>query len=241
MILNLKYILFVLLYIGTLFFAFAQSKTAQEYEKNYKSDFYEALNFLKQNKILFAQELNKDGGDVRAIAAIAFPEMVRYSELSNLFESATVEVLYVKFGTKYADFSIGNFQMKPSFIEKVEAYLEDNKMAMFSDVWKFNETEETEIRQKRISRMKTLKWQLRYLRAFYAIMTYKFPSQLTQTDHKIRFMAAAYNRGFDKTETEITRWSKVDAFPHGARYTGKQYNYADIAYYFYYKHSIGIF
>ncbi len=219
----------------------AQGKTPQEYEKSYPTDFYEAIDFMKQNKTLFMQEFGKEVGEVRVIAAIAFPEMVRYSELSNMFETATIETLYVRFGTKYADFSIGIFQMKPSFIENIELYLKDNRLSGFTDVWQYSEELEYDIRQKRITRIKTLKWQLRYLRAFYAIIAHKFPSQLIGTEEKVRFLAAAYNRGFDKTAGEILRWSKVIAFPHGLRYTGKQYNYSDIAYYFYYKYSTSIF
>jgi hypothetical protein len=62
-----------------------------------------------------------------------------------------------------------------------------------------------------------------------------------QNEDKIRFLAAAYNRGFMQSEEEILRWKKQYAFPHGTRYTGKQYNYAEIAYYFYSQHSSGIF
>jgi hypothetical protein len=221
--------------------AFAQ-KTAQEYEKSVPADFYEALTFMKTHKTLFLQELGKDAGNVKLIASIAFPEMVRYSELSNLFETMTVETLYVKYGTQYADFSIGMFQMKPSFIEKLETYLKDNWLTVYQDVWQYEVTTEKEIRQKRIARMRTVKWQLRYLRAFYGVILHKFPTQMAQdTENQIRFLATAYNRGFEQKETEILRWTKIYSFPHGLKYTGKQYNYSDIAYYFYTKHSASVF
>ncbi len=215
-------------------------KTAQEYEKAYPTNFQDALAFIKMHKALFIEQLGKEAGDARVISAIAFPEMVRYSELSNMFETASIETLYAKFGAKYADFSVGNFQMKPSFIEKMELYLKDNWLTTYSDVWQYDVHTEAEIRSKRVTRMKTLRWQLRYLRAFYGVILHKFPTQMLQAD-KARFLAAAYNRGFDKSEAEITRWSKVFAFPHGIRYTGKQYNYADISYHYYTKYSSSIF
>ncbi|TAE15575.1 MAG: hypothetical protein EAZ95_08605 [Bacteroidetes bacterium] len=221
--------------------AFAQ-KTPQEYEKAFPADFHEALAFMKEHKALFVQELGKEAGDVRLLASVAFPEMVRYSELSNMFETMTIEALYVKYGTKYADFSIGYFQMKPSFVEKMEAYLRDNWLTTYQDVWQYEETIESEIRQKRIARLRKVKWQLRYLRAFYGLMLHKFPTQMQgQQDAKVKFLASAYNRGFEQSETEILRWSKVFAFPHGSRYTGKQYNYAEVASYFYTKYSSQIF
>lgn len=215
-------------------------KTPQEYQKTYPTDFQEALDFLKKHKTLFVEELGKEAGDVRLISAIAFPEMVRYSELSNMFETATIETLYTKFGTKYADFSVGIFQMKPSFVESLEKYLQENWLTVYKDVWQYDVETEIDIRAKRVARMKTLKWQLRYLRAFYSVILHKFPTQLTQ-ENAVNFLAAAYNRGFHKSADEILRWSKIFAFPHGIRYTGKQYNYAEIAQYYHKKYSASIF
>ena len=131
--------------------------------------------------------------------------------------------------------------MKPSFVERLEKYLKDNWLTVYSDVWEYTETDETEIRQKRVVRMKNLRWQLRYLRAFYGAVLHRFPQQFVRPEGKIRFLAAAYNRGFMQSEEEILRWSKQHAFPHGTRYTGRQYNYADIAYHFYSQHSANIF
>ena len=53
--------------------------------------------------------------------AVVFPEIVRYSDLEDLIQIRALKVLYVQYGRKYADFSVGHFQMKPSFIEQLEA------------------------------------------------------------------------------------------------------------------------
>lgn len=45
---------------------------------------------------------------------------MRYNALKDDIESESLKVLYVQFGKTYADFSIGVFQMKPSFAEGVE-------------------------------------------------------------------------------------------------------------------------
>ena len=52
--------------------------------------------------------------------AVVFPELVRYSALMDFMETTAVKALYQQKGVKGADFSIGRFQMKPSFVEDLE-------------------------------------------------------------------------------------------------------------------------
>ena len=52
------------------------------------------------------------------IYSIVAPEITQYSFIRNTLESYTLNVLYVQYGRAYADYSIGFFQMKPSFIEE---------------------------------------------------------------------------------------------------------------------------
>ena len=54
------------------------------------------------------------------VLAIVFPELIRYSKLQDVIESNDLKVLYVQFGDTYSNFSIGRFQMKPSFCEQLE-------------------------------------------------------------------------------------------------------------------------
>ena len=52
--------------------------------------------------------------------AVVFPELVRYSALMDFMETTAVKALYQQKGVKGADFSIGRFQMKPSFVADLE-------------------------------------------------------------------------------------------------------------------------
>lgn len=55
---------------------------------------------------------------------------MRYSIVSDFLETEILELSYVDYGLDYADFSIGKFQiqMKPSFVEQLEAAICDSPL-----------------------------------------------------------------------------------------------------------------
>jgi hypothetical protein len=61
----------------------------------------------------------KNGIEYAYAVAVIFPELVRYSALRDMIEISLLKTLYVNLGEEYADFSVGPFQMKPSFAEEV--------------------------------------------------------------------------------------------------------------------------
>ena len=229
----MKFILFLFFIIFSLSQSSAQKP--EEYKKTYLKEYQSAIDFLKTNQKKFLGELGENQGETEVMVSVVFPEMVRFSEVSNLLETASLEMLYVRFGANYADFSIGRFQMKPSFVEKMEKYIEENKLHSLSEIHTYSQKEDKEIRQERINRLKKLEWQLKYLRGFYEITRHKFVDNWNSKEDKIRFFAAAYNRGFDNTQQEIEKWINLRAFPFGVNYRGKQYIYAEICTYFYLK------
>lgn len=220
---------------------FSKAQAPLEYEKAYKESYQNALLFLKTNQKIFKTQLFDNQVDIHTIVPAVFPEMVRFSEIQNMMETASLELLYVNYGQKYADFSIGRFQMKPSFIEQIERYVIDNQLINFLELSKFPQTEEKNIRRERLRRLKDLHWQIRYLGAFYTIVSHKFQKNFSTLADKIRFFAAAYNRGFHTTSTEIEKWIQMRAFPYGLKYQGTQYIYAEVAVDFYLRHFSKIF
>jgi len=46
---------------------------------------------------------------------------------------------------------------------------------------------------------------------------------------KIKFIASAYNHGFDSCKSEIEDHINIKFFPYGKHYPGKQYAYTDVA------------
>lgn len=231
----LKNILFVLIYCLPIF-GLAQPKSAETYRKVYATSYQEALAYVKEQQATIRQVLNLNPPQTAVILAAAFPELVRYSEVQNLIETASLEMLYVRLGHNYANFSVGRFQMKPSFLEALETYAKQRDWKAFASLYRYDNTHsEQAIRKKRVERLRSTEWQLRYLNCFAFIVWQRFP-QLAQAppERQVRFLAAAYNRGFLQSYEEIERWTKIAAFPYGEAYkNASQYCYSEIAWDFY--------
>ena len=174
--------------------------------------------------------------DQQIILSIIFPELIRYSLFKDIIETSAVEFIYIKNGIKATDFSIGLFQIRTSFVEKMELYVSENPelqekcdFILLSD-----ELSSKEKRKTRVKRLKTISWQIKYVNCFYHIAYYKFPNLKNKNkSEQIFFIAAAYNYGFNCSEKEISEWSKVNAFPNGSDFSFKQYSYSFIALNFY--------
>ncbi len=221
--------------VGCMFYGLLdiQAQTATDYQKAYYASYQDALTFLQQNQTLIKKELKKCGTVPTFIIPAVFPELVRFSGFQNQLETASLQLLYVRFGASYANFSIGRFQMKPSFIEALEAEVKQRNIKQFQFIGEFADTDLSKIRQQRIERLSDLTWQVRYLACFQYIVSQKFPLDTFSKEKKLRFLAAAYNRGFQNSQAEIERWMFIKAFPHGqAHRGGTQYAYTDIAWYF---------
>ena len=78
---------------------------------------------MRKHKTDFIEVAAQTETEATELAAILFPELIRYSVYKDFFETQALELLYIDYGKKTADFSIGRFQMKPSFAEAVEAYI----------------------------------------------------------------------------------------------------------------------
>lgn len=208
---NLIYIVFqtVLLSVGLLP-CWAQSPSV------YFGDKYTgAMAFVKKNKSLWIEHFGKK--DASKMIAIVFPEILRYNTALEEAETQLLKSLYVRFGNKYADFSIGYFQMKPSFAEKIE---EMKGIAL---------QHTPQERFERIGRIKSIQGQIDYLKDFATLIYQRFP-ELSQKAEKeqVSFLASAYNLGFWFSKTAIENWIGKKAFPSGKNAAIK-FAYTDIA------------
>ncbi len=197
--------------------------------ENFMENFYENREFY--NKIINF----KNGQDLNFVISIVSPEISYYSSINNKIETLATEAFYVQLGSDYGDFSIGKFQMKPSFIELLESKLFDfpqlNKIA---ENLKINAENNLETRKIRISRLKDPNWQLTYLCAFSAYMDYKYRNVSFKTKKdKLLFYASAYNTGFDKPFKEIEKYISKRFFPNGASELDNNFSYACVALLFY--------
>jgi hypothetical protein len=172
------------------------------------------------------------------LQSIIFPEVMRYNQLKDDIETESLRTLYVQFGKEYANFSIGIFQMKPSFAEQVETKA---KQLLPESLYKelqlaYENADEEGIRNLRVERLQDENWQLIYLSAFVLICneTYKNKMFISETE-KLQYYATVYNAGFDKTDKYISKKIKEQNFYFENGIPDKKFEYAAIAGYFFNK------
>jgi hypothetical protein len=109
------------LFLFLLFTGLLKSGLSQSinYEDLFGDDWKKAVTFEKENRIWMEPLLVKNHISYPIAISIIFPELVRYSALKDKMEITLLKTLYVNLGEDYANFSIGQFQMKPSFAEMI--------------------------------------------------------------------------------------------------------------------------
>ena len=207
-----------------------------EFHPDYQDEIRQAFEYLEihQPAILPIYQANPEL--CRKTIAVVFPELIRYHRFRDLLETEALEQLYVRYGAQTADFSIGPFQMKPSFIEKLEKSIgvKECLAEQFKDLLFSPQTPERTRRENRVQRLQKLHWQLRYAMAYVTMMEQSPPDNLlVAKTWQLHFMATAYNYGFDRPVKEIIAWQKKKAFPYGLQYPIAQFPYADLSQYFY--------
>jgi len=169
--------------------------------------------------------------EARLALAIGAPEIIRYQYFRDFLETVSLELLYVHHGTEVADYSIGPFQMKPSFVELLEKKLVNLDIAGDYALLTEYQTELVpETRRERLRRMQDQDFQLLYLKAFRYVCKRQYGAYLEgkSTLQMLQFMATAYNLGLDQSINEITSYADCAYFPFGKSYPGKQYAYGQL-------------
>ena len=203
MIIRFKFLLFIiLLNPGFNKSSFSQSL---DYAGLFGDDWKKAEAFEKENRNWIKPLLEKNHISYPLAMSIVFPEMVRYSALRDKMEISLLKTLYVNLGEEYADFSIGIFQMKPSFAETIRE--ESSQYLGSRPGIKFKKTADYEdIKDFRKSIIKDLEdpeGQVVYLISFMRICEKKFNMYRLDESSRIKFLATAYNYGIDKTPNQI--------------------------------------
>lgn len=208
------------------------------YEVYFRDEREDVAKFLQANQQKMVQKAIKFHHENDFVTAIVYPELLRYNYIQDFIETSGLELIYMRYGAKTADFSIGHFQMKPSFAEHIEKYIENNE-SDFQQYIKLIIAQKAKPvlqRKLRLTRLKQMDWQLTYLHAFIAICDHKFHFiKFTTTKDKLRFYAACYNIGFHKKYQNILQNENSNTFPNGPKYLGTQFCYASIASAYYQK------
>lgn len=209
---------------------------AQNFEIIFGDDYLNAQNKMHKNDKAFNTACNYFKNDELMVKSIVFPELVRYNMLKDFFETASLKILYVENGSKSVDFSIGEFQMKPSFIEDIENEVVRLKLKDYFFINKFKKSQIEAIREERVDRLADMYWQLVYINCFVSIMSEKYKSkEFKSIEERLQFYASVYNTGINAAESKIIKNITNRFFPYGKSYRGVQYSYSDVSLYFYKK------
>lgn len=198
------------------------------------SQYTDALTMCREQKTIFTNTFPKSGSDPALVLSVAFPEMLRYTLWKDVLETTALEVLYIDHGAGAADFSIGWFQMKPSFAEGIEQRILINTkaMAIFSQLVLNKDDLPAEQRRKRVARLKDMKWQAEYLSAFVWLASAKLDSASAGTGKRLQYLSALYNKGLDCSLKEIDQFLLTRTFPYGP---GREnpFSYSELATFFF--------
>ena len=214
-----------------LFMMDSTTAISSDYRKVFGSNWVEAEHYVSEHHDEWKQEFDLFGVDSRMAEAVVFPELIRYSMWKDEIERTAVNGLYVSKGREGANFSIGRFQMKPSFAEEVEQAW--NRSSLSKEYgFSFNLADNNEARRSRVRRLSTMQGQCRYLAIFIRLQQQRHP-QLLQLSIKeqVRLLATAYNRSFTAS------WNSLQKMQHERHFhtdviktrSTRFYCYADIA------------
>ena len=173
-------------------------------------------------------------GDIPAYLHTIFPELVRYSALRDKMGITLLKALYVNIGEDYANFSIGNFQIKPSFASlvcesEIAAKLK-RKGYKIPDKREYKNSRD--YRYNIVKSLENTRTEFYYIVIFMKICLMKFDlSQMTEKE-RIEFLASAYNYGFNHTIDEIREVSKKRYYSTKLIST-EDYSYSDISTYWF--------
>jgi hypothetical protein len=223
-------------YISIIIFSISPIASPQQlnYREIFGDNWKRAEDFLSQNREWMEPAMNKYNLSYKEAVAVIFPELIRYSALRDKIEITLLKALYINKGKDYANFSIGQFQMKPFFAEKIResaAELSSRKLRrMLGDSTGYNDIRT--YRASIVSDLEDIRMQTNYLVLFLIICKERFRTDLMDETSRVRFLSTAYNTGFYKTETEIR--AMIDRKFFSTSLVSKEhYCYSDISVYWY--------
>jgi hypothetical protein len=219
----------------SIIFWFEVSSFSQEadYKSIFGKDWEKAETFVVENENWMIQLSEEYNISYPVAVAIVFPELIRYSSLRDKMEITLLKSLYIYHGEDYANFSIGQFQMKPSFAESVHKKIPLLKGKLKNQ---FKEkTRENDIIKYRAAIVKDLEKpesQFLYLIAFLKICEAVYDLKDIDENQRIKFLATAYNYSFQKSFEEINEMTDKKFF-YTKLVKTESYTYSDISVFWY--------
>lgn len=197
------------------------------YAFEHLEEYRAALSLAKMMRLRMSQLYPENA---ETAIAIVFPELMRYSEMRDSLEALATRLLYSK-DKDNRIYSIGHFQMKPTFAETIEREIAKNSelknryRAIDYGGAKFTRKS----RALRIHRLRNIDTEIAYISAFIDICTKKLITGLETPEERIKLLATAYNSGMDKTKQQLNRFMEQNSFPCGTMSKKSKWNYAQIS------------
>ena len=219
-----------------LFLCFLQSTFSQSinYRELFGDDWKKAQVFEKENRSWMEPLLAKNHISYPLAIAIVFPELVRYSALRDKMEITMLKTLYVNLGEDYANFSIGRFQMKPSFAEIIreesQAVSGHRSWITFREKPDFDDIKD--FRKSIVEDLEDMKSEFNYLVAFIKLCEKKYKMNRKDEVFRLKFLATAYNYGIDKSASQIESMTDKKFF-NTRLFSTENYSYADVSLFWY--------
>ena len=210
------------------------SSQSTDYIKIFGDDWKKAEIFVSENEYWMKPACEKNKISFTFAVAIVFPELIRYSALKDRIEISLLKTLYINLGEDYADFSVGPFQMKPSFGEEIHKRVQSVRERRIRNLFKTG-TSYKDVREYRKSIVADLEdpgSELNYLIAFIKICEHSYMINWKDENEKMKFFSTAYNCGLDKGQDYIYAMSEKKFFSTSIVKT-KTYSYSDISVYWY--------
>jgi hypothetical protein len=204
------------------------------YQDIFGQDWKKAELFVSENEQWMKPAFDKYNTPYKIGVAVIFPELIRYSALRDKMEVTLLKALYINLGAAYANFSVGYFQMKPSFAEKIyemaPAAMGRRSKSLFKD--KSQYADSVTYRASIVEDMEDPGMQLNYLIAFFRICEYRFNLKGMDETSKLKFLATAYNSGFYRNIHEIEIMEDKKFF-NTKLFKTENYSYADVSLFWY--------
>jgi hypothetical protein len=223
--------IFLLLLTG---YKYASSAQSLDYQEIFGQDWKKAEIFVSENEQWMRPALDKYNTPYKMSIAVIFPELVRYSALRDVMEVTLLKALYVNLGKAYANFSVGYFQMKPSFAEKIREMAPSATGKRAKNLLK-NKSEYKDsvtFRASILADLEDPRMQLNYLIAFFKICENRFDMKGMDETERLKFLATAYNTGFYRSFQEIKIMEDKKYF-NTKLFKTESYSYSDVSLYWY--------
>jgi hypothetical protein len=219
-----------------LFFSFLTEICSQstDYKEIFGSNWDKALAFENENKSWMKPILDRNHIPYDIAVAVIFPELVRYSALRDKMEITLLKALYINLGETYANFSIGQFQIKPSFAELIRKEAPSALGRKSGIIFKQPDDFEniSDYRKTIVTDLENPESEFLYVTAFYKICEKKFNIKRMSERERLRFLATAYNYGINRTDEEIRNMMDKKYFNTKLIKT-QNYSYAEVALFWY--------